>query len=195
ALSYPNRDAMAMAFPVLAMALHRQGQTDAAQQELENARKALDQWSRAAFRSPDGSHRVPYWYDWVECQVLYREAHAQIEPTPPPEDPRLRVARGRAFAALGWYDRADAEFATAVRLAPDGPTIRSAYFRFHVTRERWREAEAELAALVRLSPDDPKVHLDAFRAYADRKQWDRATAAYAEAIRLRPDDFQIRLER
>jgi serine/threonine protein kinase/Tfp pilus assembly protein PilF len=195
ALSYPNRDAMAMAFPVLAMALHRQGQTDAARQELENARQALDQWSQAAFRNADGSHRVPYWYDWVECQVLYREAHAQIEPPPPPEDPRLRVVRGRAFAALGWHDRADAEFATAVRLAPDDPPIRSAYFGFHVARGRWREAEAELAALVRLSPDDPKVHLDAFRAYADRKQWDRATAAHAEAIRLRPHDLQIRLER
>jgi eukaryotic-like serine/threonine-protein kinase len=195
ALSYPSRDSMAMAFPVLAMALHRQGQTDDARQELENARTALDQWSRAAFGSADGSHRVPYWYDWVECQVLYREAYAQIEQTPPPDDPRLRVVRGRAFAALGRQDRADAEFATSVRLAPDDLPIRSAYFRFHVARERWREAEAELATLVRLSPDDPKVFLDAFRAYADRKKWDKATAAHTEAIRLRPEDFQIRLER
>jgi serine/threonine protein kinase/Flp pilus assembly protein TadD len=194
ALDYPNRDARAMAVPVLAMTLHRQGQTDAARQELENARKALDQWSQAAFRSADGSHRVPLWYDWVECQVLYREAYAQIEQMPPPEDPRLHVVRGRAFAALGRHDQADAEFARVTRLAPNDPQIRSACFRYYVAKESWREAEAELATLVRLSPDDPKVHLDAFRAYADRKQWDKATAAHVEAIRLRPDDFLIRLE-
>jgi Flp pilus assembly protein TadD len=34
--------------------------------------------------------------------------------------------RGRAFAALGRADRADAEFARALRLAPDDPKIREA---------------------------------------------------------------------
>ena len=69
---------------------------------------------------------VPYWYDWPECQVLYREAHRMIEGSDPPEDPRLRVVRGRAFAALGRGDQAKAEFARALRLAPDDAKIREA---------------------------------------------------------------------
>ena len=69
---------------------------------------------------------VPYCYDWVECQVLYREAHRLIERSDPPEDPRLLVVRGRAFAALGRGDRAEAEFARALRLAPDDAKIRGA---------------------------------------------------------------------
>ena len=47
-----------------------------------------------------------------------------IEGSDPPEDPRLLVVRGRAFAALGRGDRAEAEFARALRLAPDDAKIR-----------------------------------------------------------------------
>ncbi len=56
----------------------------------------------------------------------YREAHRLIERSDPPEGPRLRVVRGRAFAALGWGDRAEAEFAHGLGLAPDDRKIRDA---------------------------------------------------------------------
>ena len=68
---------------------------------------------------------MPYWYDWLECQVLYREAHRLIEDRSP-RDPRLVVVRGRAFAALGRGDRVEAEFARALRLSPDDAKIREA---------------------------------------------------------------------
>ncbi len=58
--------------------------------------------------------------------MLYREAHRLIEQCDLPEGPRLRVVRGRAFATLGRGDRAEAEFARALRLAPDDPKIRDA---------------------------------------------------------------------
>ncbi len=108
------------------MSLHRLGKADAARPELRNAREALDRWAQAVFVRPDRFLPVPYWYDWVECQVLYREAQRLIERSDPAEDPRLLVVRGRAFAALGRGDRAGAEFARALRLAPDDAKIRDA---------------------------------------------------------------------
>ena len=120
------KEARALIFPYLAMSLHRLGKADEARQELRNAREALDRWAQAVFDRPDRFVPVPYWYDWVECQVLYREAHRLIERSDPPEDPRLLVVRGRAFAALGRGDRAEAEFARALRLAPDDAKIRDA---------------------------------------------------------------------
>ncbi len=121
-----NDGAQALNFPYLAMSLQRLGRGDAARQELRNAREALDRWAKAAFDRPDRFVPVTSWNDWVEYQVLYREAHRLIERSDPPEDPRLLVVRGRAFSALGRGDRAEAEFARALRLAPDDAKIRDA---------------------------------------------------------------------
>jgi tetratricopeptide (TPR) repeat protein len=125
-LAGTNYHARALNFPVLAMALHQSGQADSARKELANARKSLDQWAQDAFQRPGVFVPVAYWHDWVECQVFYREAHLLIERSPPPEDPRLVVVRGRAFAALGRQDQADAEYVRAVGLAPEDPQIRKA---------------------------------------------------------------------
>jgi eukaryotic-like serine/threonine-protein kinase len=125
-LSRTPVEARALNFPYLAMSLHRLDKADEARQELRNAREALDHWAQIVFDRPNWFVPVPYWYDWVECQVLYREAHRLIERSDPPEDPRLLVVRGRAFAALGRGDRAEAEFARALRLAPDDAKIRDA---------------------------------------------------------------------
>jgi serine/threonine protein kinase len=118
--------ARVMNIPVLAMALHGAGQADAARREVDTARKTLGQLVLAAFRSPAQFIPMEYWHDWLEYQVFYREAHRLIEGSPPPEDPRLYVIRGRAFAALRRQEQADAEFGRALRLAPDDPQIRSA---------------------------------------------------------------------
>ena len=125
-LSRTEEGARALNFPYLAMSLHRLGRADAARQELRNARETLDRWAQAVFDRPNRFVPVSSWFDWLECQVLYREAHRLIERSDPPEDPRLLVVRGRAFAALGRGDRAEAEFARALRLAPDNPKIRDA---------------------------------------------------------------------
>ena len=123
-LSRTRVGARALNFPYLAMSLHRLDKADEARQELRNAREALDQWAQTVFDRPNWFVPVPYWYDWPECQVLYREAYRLIEKSDPPVDPRLLVVRGRAFAALGRADRAEAEFNRALRLAPDDAKIR-----------------------------------------------------------------------
>lgn len=108
------------------MALHRHGQPEAARQELVNARSALDRWTQNAFEARNRFVPVQHWRDWLGMQRWYREAHRLIERADAPADPRLCVVRARALAALGRTDRAEAEFARALRLAPDDPKIRAA---------------------------------------------------------------------
>jgi serine/threonine protein kinase/tetratricopeptide (TPR) repeat protein len=113
-------------YPVLAMALQKQGQQEEARNALANARKTLERWTQEVFNAQDKFVPVEYWSDWPWFQRFYREAHTLIEDSPPAEDPRLVVVRGRAFAALGRREQADAEYARAVGLAPDDPQIRKA---------------------------------------------------------------------
>jgi len=184
----------ALNFPVLAMALHRLDRTEEARQELANARDMLDAWASESFGNPANFVGTKFWRDGVECRLLYREAHRLIEGDAPPEDPRLVVVRGRAFTALARPERAVAEYARAVRLAPNDAAIRAEAFRFHADAKRWPDAEAELAALKRLRPRDAQVALDAFRAFADNGQRDRADAEHAAAMKLKPGDLRDRLE-
>jgi tetratricopeptide (TPR) repeat protein len=126
--NYPGR---AINYPLLAMALYRSGEAGTAREELENSRKELDRWTQVVLDSRD--QLVPgtwfggeHWVDWLEFLVYHGEARRLIEKATPTEDPRLRVLRGRAFAALGRLDRADAEYARAIGLAPNDPQIRKA---------------------------------------------------------------------
>jgi tetratricopeptide (TPR) repeat protein len=193
-LAKTNYVARSMNYPVLALALYRLGQTEAALQELENTRRQHDQWVQQTLSTRDKLTPWPYWYDWVEFQHYRREAHLVIEQAPPPDDPRLNVLHGRAYAALGRMDRAAAEYAKAVQAAPNDPAIGSEVFRFHVDAKRWAEADTALAALKRLSPKDPNIHLEAFRAFAASGRWDQAVVEHAAATRLRPSDATILLE-
>ncbi len=184
----------AINYPVLAMALEKHGHPGEARQELANARMALEKWTQDIFDARNRFVPVKFWRDWLGMQRFFREAHTLIEGSPPPEDPRLRIVRGRAFAVLGRQEQADDEYAAAAKLGPDDPQIRFACFRFHVERGRPGTAETELAKVAELRPQDPQVHLDAFRVYADNSRSEQADAVHAKAIQLRPDDVKIRLE-
>ncbi|MCI0459791.1 MAG: tetratricopeptide repeat protein, partial [Gemmataceae bacterium] len=194
-LARTDYHARAMNFPVLAMALHRSGQTDAARQELDNSRKQLGRWMDAGIRVRGRPVQWASWYDWAEFQVYHAEAHRLIEGSPPPEDPRLHVLRGWAFAGLGRTDRAAPEYQRAVQLAPNEYGIRLAAFRFHADSKRWPDAKAELIAMKRLRPRDAGVSVEAFRSFADNGNRDRAAAEHAAAVKLNPDDLRVLLER
>jgi tetratricopeptide (TPR) repeat protein len=113
-------------YPVLAMALQKHGQPEEARKELANAKKALERWTQDVFNTQDKFVPVEYWGDWPWFRRFYREAHTLIEGSPPAEDPRLVVVRGRALAALGRREQADAEFARAIRMAPNDLLIQNA---------------------------------------------------------------------
>jgi hypothetical protein len=95
----PRFPAGRIALPVIAMAYHDGGQTDEAEQALTDAASAIDEWTTALYEGSFAALPLP-WFDYLECLVLYREAHQHIRGTPPSADPRLDEIEQRALATL-----------------------------------------------------------------------------------------------
>ncbi|HVC96591.1 MAG TPA: tetratricopeptide repeat protein [Pirellulales bacterium] len=179
---------------VLAMALQRLGQTQAAREALTKAQQALDAWSQAWLAAPAGSIPI-WWLDWMPCQLLYREAKTLIDGAPPEEDPRLWVVRGRAWAALEREDEAQACYRRAFKLAPDDLAIHLAALPREADLD---ERTQELAGLERFLEQHPNQPAECRRALAQRhydlgellrgeKHGDEALAAYGRAVELASD--------
>ena len=163
--------------PVLAMAWHRLGRPEAARRWLDEAAATRDRWTAARYaggggRWDEGKGAEPVWpiawWDQLEMELWYREAHLTIAAAEPPADSREHVIRARALRDLGWADAAVAEYATALGLSPGDRQVRlethyaKAYG--HIHKREWAEAAAELAAATDIRPDD--VHLWRARALA-----------------------------
>jgi serine/threonine protein kinase/Tfp pilus assembly protein PilF len=166
-----------LAYPVLAMAYHRLGQAALARQALEEATRTIDRCTRERYesqgrfwvihRGATGFWPVP-WSDWLEGEHYYREARLLIDGSLPPDDPRLHVLRARAFAGLRWPDRAEVEYAAALKQWPHDQQVR---FEAHVNRGgwfehlgQWSEAAGEFARAAELQPDE--AYLWCYRAVA-----------------------------
>ncbi|MDB5338550.1 MAG: pknB 32 [Planctomycetaceae bacterium] len=92
---WPGRS---ICYPVQAMAYHRTGKKAEAREALETTKQTIDDWLTSMLDSPVGETPVP-WFDWIECQLLYREASALITGSAPPDDPRLKTIEDRARSA------------------------------------------------------------------------------------------------
>ena len=167
----------ALSYPVLAMALHRQGNANEARQALQSATDALDGWTRTRYDGEPTSWVIDHgasaawpiaWWDWVEFQIYYREAKRRIEGAAPVDDPRWQVLRARSFAGLRQNSQADVEYARALALLPDDRLVRMEAHRcaaFTATGGgRWSRAAEEFARAIELSPDDSE--LQKFQALA-----------------------------
>jgi eukaryotic-like serine/threonine-protein kinase len=166
-----------LSYPVLAMAHHRMGRKAEGRHALDEAARVLDRWTQQRYsgagdnwvthRGGDATWPVPWW-DYLECQLLYREAKVLIDGVPPPDDPRLHVLRARGLAGLDLVDRAAPEFDAALSLSPRDPLVRLEAYRNWgaccVHRRQWHDAGAEFAKATELRPDDPKLWR--FRAVA-----------------------------
>jgi serine/threonine protein kinase/Flp pilus assembly protein TadD len=95
----------------LAVAHHRLGHTDEARWWLSRTRALNDDWMRR-FLSHDP---LSQWWGQVEHAAAYRWAATVVTGTPPPTDVREQVYRSRMYAGLGKQQKADAEFAAAVK--------------------------------------------------------------------------------
>ena len=88
-----------IAYPVLALAYQQAGQAEAAGQALAEAQDALDRWTSTLEEASPEALPIP-WFDYIECLVLYREAHQAIHGSPAPDQPRLQNREARVYAAL-----------------------------------------------------------------------------------------------
>ena len=154
-------------YAVLAIAYNELGQADDARQALNIADSANDQWMRercSAGTDPwvmdqgaTGKWPIDCW-EWLEFQVLLREARARLALPSPEPDPRVHLLRGRSFAGLRRFDEAQAEYATALDLRPDDVQARLESYRvrgyLHLRRRDWDGAANAFASASQLQPED-----------------------------------------
>jgi Flp pilus assembly protein TadD len=160
--------ARTLSYPVLAMAHHRLGQTAEAREALKAAARVFDHWTEEMYRKPGDKHWLQHlgaaaywpvpWWDWLEARLYYREAKLLIDGSPPPDDPRVHVLRGRAFAAVRGHARADKEYTAALKRLPNDPQVRLEAHRNrgygYLQFSQWKKAAAEFAETGELEPDD-----------------------------------------
>jgi serine/threonine protein kinase/predicted Zn-dependent protease len=166
----------------LALAYQRLGQTEKARQALADGGVAVDQFARSLLNSRD----VPWihvWQEWLEALLLYREASLLIDGTPPPEDPRLWVVRGRVLAVLNLKEKAAEACARAADLAGRDLSVRQACFRLYADLGQWNRAAAIHAAALKADPEEPQVLLQFFRYFVEREDWDKADRALEQVLR------------
>jgi serine/threonine protein kinase/Flp pilus assembly protein TadD len=166
----PEWECRSLSHPVLAMAHHRLGQVSEARQSLQAAADAIDRWTRARYAA-DPKHWSVHqgataiwpvaWWDWLECELLYREAKLLIDGEPPADDPRLRVLRARAFAGLRRQFTSEREYAAVLQIWPDDLQIQL------------------------------EVHRCAGYAAIGRKDWPQVAAAFSRAADLAPQDADL----
>jgi eukaryotic-like serine/threonine-protein kinase len=147
-------------YPVLAMAQHRLGHESEARQALDEAARVLDQWTEERYTGGDAAWPA-VWWDYLECQLNFREAKLLIDGAPPPDDPRLHVLRARALAGLDSVGQAAAEFDIALTLSPNDKQIRM------------------------------EAHRNQGRCCVDRRQWHDAADEFRKAAEIRPDDASL----
>ena len=163
---HPDWAGRAISYPILAMACHRLGKPAEARQALDEATRAIDQWTRERYQSrgdwvmhlgAEASWPIAWW-DWLECQLYYREAKLLIDGSPPPDDARLHVLRARSLAGLRWSGKAAEEYDTALKLSPQDPQVRLEAHRnrgyWFAGHYQWGEAAAEFAKAGELQPND-----------------------------------------
>ncbi len=62
------------------------------------ARQAIDRWTTQLEQNEPSALKIP-WFDYIECVLLYREAHQTITGVPAPDQQRLQNDEARGYAA------------------------------------------------------------------------------------------------
>jgi serine/threonine protein kinase/Flp pilus assembly protein TadD len=187
---------------VLAMALHRLGKLREARQALTEAAQKVDEWQQYQLSRVPGA-LVEGWWDALEGLVVYREAKIFLDGSPPPDDPRPLVMRGRVLAALKHDQEAAECYARAVKLRPHDLEIRLAVLPPAQNRQ---QLAANLAVLKKLVQEHPEQKAEGKRALAqgycdlgwllgNDKCYEQAVEAYSKTIELEPKAADRRNDR
>ncbi len=150
-----------MNWPLLAMAHHRLGHAEEARKWLD---RALEEWRRLSPlpRSPGDLQILPspadvwhkYWHDWLTFEILLREATVLITGKPPVDEVYDHVHRSLLHNLLGEKDKAEAEWQTALKIAPREPAIWLARGRLFAQRGQQDKADADFAQATVLAPEE-----------------------------------------
>jgi tetratricopeptide (TPR) repeat protein/WD40 repeat protein/serine/threonine protein kinase len=179
----PAWDGNVLNWLMLAMAHECLGQHKNARQWFDKGRQRIDEAVQQCLEK--GTTRpLRSGMDWLECQLLLREAKGLFKDARVPDAARIHVLRARACIRLGQNDWAADQFAQAAKLRPDDLFLRIERGRFHHARAEWDDAAADLTKALAQKDEDRSLHLDRGRAYAHLGRWDDAGADFARALEL-----------
>ncbi|EAQ78552.1 serine/threonine-protein kinase [Blastopirellula marina DSM 3645] len=96
-----------LASPVLALAQHELGDRDAALEALEKSQQIIDRWLDNRVVDSTESGTIP-WFDFLEMNILHREAFQKIYDRPLAQDRRFELIESHARALLMGGNATDA---------------------------------------------------------------------------------------
>lgn len=74
--------------PALAMVYFRLNREAEAKEALAKTQRTIDKWTESVVAGGSQALPVP-WFDWIECNLLFREASLLVNKAVPTQDPRL----------------------------------------------------------------------------------------------------------
>lgn len=114
----------------------------------------------------------------------------QFAPNDNGDKAELYVKRGRAWSSLKEWDKAFADFETALKLSPEDPVIYSNRGAVRGAKGDYQEALADLAYAERLNPDIPQVYLNRGMIYGLMNRHEEAVRWYSHSLSLDGGNFE-----
>ncbi|NVO12688.1 MAG: tetratricopeptide repeat protein [Rhodoplanes sp.] len=122
---------------------------------------------------------------------------AAIKTTLPEGADRRVVLRTRAavYEKVADFERAEADFTTALSLAPSDPALYLDRGYFYLRRQRYGDAMTDFMAGARMEPRKTAYPYAIGRVYAAMGEHERAIGSYTDAVRIDPQDARALLAR
>jgi tetratricopeptide (TPR) repeat protein len=157
-------------YPILALAHHQLGEDSQARAAFDRSVQVMREWTTqrcdpgsepwVATFGATGAWPVSTW-DWLQCEILVREARTALGLDPIDQDPRWILLRARAFAGLRRFEEADVVFQTALKKVPQDSQVRLETHRNRAycfaLRQKYAEAADEFGLASALSPRDCRL--------------------------------------
>jgi eukaryotic-like serine/threonine-protein kinase len=201
AVGDPNWTARAIAWPVLAMAHHRQRHAAEARRWLDESRALWHQQSpldgdcgTPSVLPTSGPHWQQQWQDWLTFEILFHEATLLITGSPAVTAADDHLHRGLFYGRLGEAERQEAEFQAAAALRPMDPKLSLVRARGLIEAGQDKRAADEVSRAAALKGTDARPWIEYVRFLLGRGRQEEADAAFARAAALTPDELNRFLE-
>jgi serine/threonine protein kinase/Flp pilus assembly protein TadD len=170
----------------LALVHQRLGQPDQARQCLD---KGIHWLTRVGPSGPDQPARLDP-HDWLEAQLLYREAVDQL-----PNSFELHVENGSLLQSQQKFAQALAEFTEAIRLNPEMPDAWAARGECYRDINHFAKMAQDYSEAIKLAPDQQWYWHERGYAYMQLGDDQQALADHTKTIDLGDTDPEERMRR
>jgi tetratricopeptide (TPR) repeat protein len=166
----------------LGIALHDNGQLDAALSQLQEAVRLKPNHADAC------SNLGVALDEKGQTDEAIRQLQKAIRLRPDHVDAHYNL--GNALAKQGQTDEAIRQFQEALHLKPDSPNIHNNLGLALARQRQTDEAIRQFQEALRLQPGHANAHLNLGNALAGKGQWDAAISQFQEVVRLEPNYAQ-----